>query len=115
MPHTNPEKQRLAKRAWYLKNKDKVRQQTKAQRTRNQEFVRSFLSEHPCVDCGESDIVVLEFDHQRDKTQEVCELARNGVSLQTLKNEIEKCDVVCANCHKRRTYQKSHRMRGEFV
>jgi len=58
---------------------------------------------HPCADCGESDIVVLEFDHQRDKVADVSLLARDGYSLDKIKREIDKCEVVCANCHRRRT------------
>jgi hypothetical protein len=55
------------------------------------------------VECGESDIVVLEFDHQRDKTLNVSALSREGYSLDRLKQEIAKCEAVCANCQRRRT------------
>ena len=51
------------------------------------------------VSCGEPDIVVLEFDHQRDKLLDVSTLSREGYSLDKLKQEIAKCEVVCANCH----------------
>jgi len=69
----------------------------------NAEFMIEYLSSHPCVDCGESDIVVLEFDHLRDKRADVSVLARGGYSLEAIKREIDKCEVVCANCHRRRT------------
>ena|SRR5690242_6504325 len=69
----------------------------------NDEFMIEYLSSHPCVNCGESDIVVLEFDHLRDKIADVSVLARGGYSLEALKREIDKCEVVCANCHSRRT------------
>jgi hypothetical protein len=75
-----------------------------AQRNRaNAEFLIEFLRQHPCVDCGEDDVVVLEFDHRRDKLETVSTLSREGYSLDKLKAEIAKCDVVCANCHRRRT------------
>lgn len=67
------------------------------------EFVFEFLSKHPCVDCGETDPVVLEFDHQRNKIDDVSNLVRAAVNLERIEAEIEKCEVVCANCHKRRT------------
>jgi hypothetical protein len=61
------------------------------------------VQQHACVDCGESDIVVLEFDHLRDKVMDVSVLAREGYSLTRLKQEVAKCAGVCANCHRRRT------------
>lgn len=69
------------------------------------EWVRQYLVQHPCVDCCEKDLVVLEFDHVRGrKSRDVMGLL-NG-SLERLEAEIAKCDVVCANCHTRRTAQR---------
>jgi hypothetical protein len=65
-----------------------------------------YLSEHPCVDCGETDVRALEFDHRdaSDKTVAVAILARSGYGLARVRREIEKCDVRCANCHRIRTH-----------
>lgn len=65
-------------------------------------FVYEYLSTHPCVDCGESDPIVLEFDHVADKKFNVSARLRDGSSFQFLKDEIAKCEVRCANCHRRR-------------
>jgi 5-methylcytosine-specific restriction endonuclease McrA len=73
-----------------------------ALRRRNREFIRAYLGEHSCVDCGEDDIVVLQFDHQRDKVAHVSTLMRCS-SLAAVKAEVAKCEVACANCHTRRT------------
>jgi hypothetical protein len=81
----------------------KARIRNAAQSKINGEFLIEYLSNHPCVDCGEADIVVLEFDHQQDKLLIVSVLSREGYSLDKLKQEIAKCEVVCANCHRRRT------------
>jgi hypothetical protein len=74
-------------------------------RDRNRLFVLDYLLGHPCVDCGERDPVVLDFDHVRGvKKAGVCFLANIGTaSLETLRAEIEKCEVRCANCHRRKT------------
>ena len=64
--------------------------------TRFQEEKLKYLSAHPCVDCGESDPIVLCFDH-RDQTKK----KRLVNTLHSLKYEAPKCDVRCANCHMR--------------
>ena len=91
----------------YLANKpDYIRRaiaQVQAQRAQNRREVLSYLSTHPCVDCGIADAVVLEFDH-RDPKQKV---AHVGVLMNRrwarVRAEIAKCDVRCANCHRIRT------------
>jgi hypothetical protein len=50
---------------------------------------------------------VLEFDHLRDKRANVSSLVQNG-ELRRIRGEIEKCDVVCANCHRRRTARRGN-------
>lgn len=70
---------------------------------RNQEFMLQWLSEHPCVDCGESDPIVLELDHQFDKKMMVCDLVRMRFSLENIRQELAKCSTRCANCHRRKT------------
>lgn len=75
-------------------------------RKRAEEFLEQYLGTHPCVDCGESDIIVLEFDHLRDKKFEIGLGRSNGYSVAALASEIKKCDVVCCNCHRRRTFSR---------
>lgn len=66
-----------------------------------------YLLKHPCVDCGETDVLVLQFDHLGDKTANVSFLVGKGVSWSRVEREMEKCDVVCANDHRRRTAHRS--------
>jgi hypothetical protein len=63
-----------------------------------------YLTTHPCVDCGEADPLVLEFDHRRDKEFTI---GRDWITRPWAEvlAEIEKCEVRCANCHRRRTAQ----------
>ncbi len=70
----------------------------------NWDKIVSFLLQNPCVDCKESDPLVLEFDHVRGvKTTEVSTLIGNDHKWETIKAEIDKCDVRCRNCHIRKT------------
>lgn len=69
------------------------------------EYIWSYLLTHPCVDCKEADILVLEFDHRdkSSKSEDVSRIIRSTGSLDKLVDEISKCDVRCANCHRRKT------------
>ncbi len=63
-----------------------------------------YLADHPCCDCGESDPSVLDFDHVRGiKVAAVSRMVRDGVSWGRIEDEVAKCEVRCANCHRRRT------------
>jgi hypothetical protein len=69
-------------------------------------YVVEYLQSHPCVDCRESDPIVLEFDHVRGtKRGDVAQMIR-ACSLERVKEEIAKCDVRCANCHRRATAKR---------
>jgi hypothetical protein len=68
-------------------------------------FLLAYFKEHPCIDCGEDDPLVLEFDHVGEKSFNIAEgLLRR--KFETLLAEIAKCEVVCANCHRRRTTRR---------
>lgn len=71
------------------------------------DFIIEFFKSNPCVDCGNSDMRVLEFDHVRgDKFCGVGKLAREGRNLELVKQEIAKCEVRCKNCHTIKTYER---------
>ena len=86
------------------KSHDARNELRKKQRVLCKKLVWDYLKDHPCVDCGESDPVVLEFDHVRGvKAYNICNMRAQGYSLVTLMDEISKCVIRCANCHKRKT------------
>lgn len=67
-----------------------------------------FLSTRECVDCGERDPIVLEFDHRKSdsKVKNVARFLSGHHSWESVFKEIEKCDIRCANCHRRKTYRQ---------
>lgn len=73
-----------------------------AAQLRNHRYLLAVLRSAACADCGESDPVVLEFDHRGEKRGNVSSMA-DWASLETLETEIAKCDVRCGNCHRRKT------------
>lgn len=100
---------------YYAENREKhlkiIRKRSNKVIANNQKYIVEYLQNNPCVDCKESDIIVLEFDHQRDKNKNISSLVSEGYSLDTVKKEIEKCEVVCANCHRRRTAKELNHYR----
>lgn len=95
-------------REWHQKNKEKripkLRQQKKQRLddTRNQ--VYDFMGEVGCADCGNKDLRVLEFDHILEKVDNVSAMIAHGRPWDVIQDEMKKCEIVCANCHKIRTF-----------
>jgi hypothetical protein len=82
----------------------KARRHKRKVQRENQRHLLAYFDGHPCVDCGETDPVVLQFDHVRGtKTACVGVLLRNGARWEAVAEEIAKCEVRCSNCHWRRT------------
>ena len=66
-----------------------------------------YLAEHPCMDCGERDERVLDFDHVGEKRELVSALVARGAPWPRIVEEIAQCEVRCANCHRRVTAQRA--------
>lgn len=73
-------------------------------------YLGPYLLNHPCVDCGEVDILVLEFDHRDRKVKEgaISHIIQKGATLEKLINEVQKCDIRCSNCHRRKTEKENN-------
>jgi hypothetical protein len=77
---------------------------------KNMLCVLEYLKVHPCIDCGEANPLVLEFDHRSEKNFTIGDsLTRAIISPDILLNEMELCDVRCANCHRKRHHGNSYR------
>jgi hypothetical protein len=85
-------------------------------REENARKVFDFLAQNSCQICGESDPVVLEFDHRNglEKSASISNLIRDA-SWETIESEIRKCDVLCANCHRRKSAAQFGYKRHVFV
>lgn len=105
MAYKHKKDQAAASKRHYEKNKDKVKARTKRrnknQKHKNKKFVAWVKKRSCCVDCGEGNPIVLDFDHViGEKVMNVSDMARTGYSIETIMDEIDKCEVRCSNCHR---------------
>lgn len=93
----------------YRNNKDSYIKRAKISNEKVKDVFKkhiiNYLKEHSCIICGEKDIVVLEFDHRNPKEKKfsIGHHTSMYLNLETIDEEIKKCDVLCANCHRRKT------------
>jgi len=95
------------RRQHYLDNKQKYITKAKVGKKRRRKIILGFFrfikTSNGCIDCGEKDPIILEFDHLRDKSFNLGEALRDWTSVENINAEIEKCVVRCCNCHRKKT------------
>lgn len=103
------ERKKVYARRCYLKNRAARISESAVNKKRMiraaHEYVLSILLKYSCVDCGEADPVVLDFDHRDPELKSfgISQMIVSGYSAGAIQMEIDKCDVSSANCHRRRT------------
>ncbi len=107
MPYTDIVKRRACHKRYYERNKGLYKQKNIKRRKELIEFVIS-LKQMPCADCGvQYPPYVMDFDHRdpKNKISTICMMASTHYySKKKILEEVSKCDLVCANCHRTRTY-----------
>mgnify|MGYP002370350056 CR=1 FL=1 len=109
MPYKDPEEQRACARRHYAKHRKAYLQRNVDRKHEARTYIAELKSTTPCADCGEKyPSYVMDFDHLDGSTKDgdVATLAGNGHTLARIKREIEKCEIVCSNCHRERTHQR---------
>lgn len=82
-------------------------------RDRNRRIVRTWLREHPCADCGESDAAVLNFEYREGVEKSdtpIGVMVSNGMGEDALDTELAKCYALCHNCRGKREADAGGRM-----
>lgn len=102
---------RARSRRYYAENPDKHKAAVLARSRTQRVVLRTILIEHkakPCMDCGESyPYYVMDFDHVRGvKAHNISKMVSHRDSVKALLEEIAKCDLVCSNCHRVRTFTR---------
>lgn len=105
MAYKNKEQATACRRRYYEKNKEKYFKFSKERKLRMAGIIQE-AKNVPCKDCGISyPSHVMDFDHLADKSFTISRFGRS-VGEARLKEEMAKCEVVCANCHRQRTHNR---------
>lgn len=111
MPYKDKQKQKEYKIRWnkqyYKKNKDKELKRTRKRKKEVREWFNEYKTNLNCSKCGENHIACLEFHHpdENKKSFEISAIIQKGYSRLKILSEVEKCIVLCANCHRKLHYQ----------
>lgn len=99
---------------WYKAHPDSTSHSHKTRQDLRRSYVKSKKENVPCADCGEKyPWYVMDFDHVRGKKQFNLSIVGSMIcSLEKIDREMAKCDIVCANCHRQRTF---NRRQGNFI
>jgi hypothetical protein len=107
MPIKDPEKRREYRRKWYSKNKDSEKKHVFRRKKEILLWFENYKNNLPCDICKENHPATLDFHHKEKNTKEfgINVLVHQGYSLEKIKRELEKCQVLCSNCHRKIHYK----------
>ena len=93
---------------YYKDNKQDFIDKARVRKEKLRDRIRKLREENPCVDCGKYyHYCQMDFDHIENKSFEISRgVSELGKSWDSLKNEISKCELVCSNCHRLRTFKR---------
>lgn len=112
MSYKDPARAREYLRAWRDRNREHVRIDTVKRNLRNKRkklaYIQEYKRNNPCLDCNNFfHPVSMDFDHVTgEKFMGIANMIRGLFSMNKIEEEIKKCELVCANCHRVRTHER---------
>jgi transcription elongation factor Elf1 len=101
MPYKDPEKRKEYRREWYSKNKESERAHIQRRKKEIKKWVSKYKSKLKCSKCEENHPATMDFHHKGKKDQQISKMVNDGYSVNRIKKEMEKCEILCANCHRK--------------
>jgi hypothetical protein len=90
----------------YRRNRDKRKNEKKERKKRIKIWFYNYKKKHcSCEKCGEEHPATLDFHHIEDKEWNISAMVRGGYSKEKIKKEMEKCEVLCVNCHRKEHFE----------
>ena len=111
MSYRDKDKAKEYQKEWYQQHKEQVIARRKKRQLEIRNWFMRYKSTLSCIDCGISHPAVLQFHHRNraDKSFNISDVARKASSVKQITNEIQKCDVLCVNCHAKRHWREIHK------
>jgi hypothetical protein len=103
MAYRNKEDRNAYQREWYQRNRKKHIQYVRLRKNKHQEWFRALKKSLVCEICGEAHPACLDFHHLpgKKKAGHLSTLVHRGLSKESVVSEMQKCTVLCANCHRK--------------
>jgi hypothetical protein len=108
MPFKDAEKRRKNRREWYKRNSLSEKRHVKRRKESIKKWFEDYKKDLKCSICSENHPAVLDFHHKNSEEKErgIAYMVSDGYSLEAIKRELDKCIVVCSNCHRKIHYNK---------
>lgn len=111
MPYSDPKKQREYAKKHYRQNKQRYLDRNRVNRLKLRKYINSIKETSPCTDCGINyPYYVMDFDHLSDKEGLIIQFVKAN-NRKKLEDEIAKCEIVCSNCHRVRSFRRMKEIR----
>lgn len=105
MPFKDIEKRKEYRRKWYANNKESEKAYIKKRKLKLKKWFQKYKEKLSCSNCGENHPSTIEFHHRfNDKEKNVSLMVNDGYSVSKIMKEVRKCDILCANCHRKVHY-----------
>lgn len=99
---------RIIRKTYYKNNQKRESSRVRCRKKEIQQWYQEYKSTLECIECGESHIATLDFHHRNPDEKEIMlsRVAESGWGKTRILNEMNKCDVLCSNCHKKLHYKQ---------
>ncbi len=103
MPYKDKAKQKEAQHEFYMQTKERTYESNRKRRKELREWFADITKNDSCKLCGETTRVCIDYHHRNpeDKVANVSKLVGDMRSRKRILAELEKCDSLCANCHRK--------------
>lgn len=108
MPFKDKDKKREYRRKWYSLHKTSEKNYVRIRKKRIRDWIGNYKKSLKCKICSENHPAVIDFHHKNDKKFEIAYMVANGYSIARIQKELEKCEVLCSNCHRKLHYKNGN-------
>ncbi|MCK5449769.1 hypothetical protein KAI32_02805 [Candidatus Pacearchaeota archaeon] len=108
MPYKDKEKRLDCRRRWYAKNKDSEKAHIQKRKNEIKLWFQEYKSSLKCSECEENHPATIDFHHNSGKKENnISKMVADGYSILRIRKELEKCSVLCSNCHRKKHFRNN--------